>query len=177
MIVPPPRLVSRTRRAAREARAKRRGWRGVLPAALRRPLVPAAAGVVVLAIVALLVVPALWPSRPGEPPPISVSDPGSTQQKLMSFLQASLDEMRTLARGRAPAVEDPSERAGQAMLLQKEPLPKTQLEVLRDIETVWRTAYERAGPAGILSDETITELQDLVARKRLVERIEALMFH
>jgi len=175
MIVPPPGLVSRTRRAAREARAGRRGWRGVLPTALRRPLVPAAAGVVVLALVALLVVPGLWPTRPGGP--TSISDAGSTQQRLVSFLQGSLDEMRTLARGQAPAVEDPSERAAQAMLWQKEPLPKAQLDVLHDIETVWRTAYERAGPAGILSDETITELQDLVAQKRLVERIEALMFH
>ncbi len=177
MIVPPPRLVSRTRRAAREARARRPGWRGVLPAALRRPLVPAAAGVVVLAIVALLVVPGLLPSRPGDVTTPHYTTPGTLGEELTSFMQSSLSEMRTLARGKDPGVEDPSERAAQAMLWQKEPLPEAQLEVLHDIETVWRTAYERAGPAGILSDETITELQDLVAQKRLVERIEALMFH
>jgi hypothetical protein len=175
-IVPPPRLVSRTRHAAYQARAKRRGWRGIVPAALHRPLVPAAAGVVVLAIVAILVVPALLPSRPGDGP-THIGGPGTLGEELTSFMQSSLDDMRTLARGEDPAVDDPSERAGQAMFWQEQPLPTAQLEVLRDIETVWRTAYERAGPAGVLANETITELQHLVAQKRLVERIEALVRH
>ena len=67
-VMPPPRLISRTRHAAYEAAATRRGWRGLLWAALRRPVTVATAGLVAVVLLVALVGPALWsPPDAGDP--------------------------------------------------------------------------------------------------------------
>jgi len=96
-------------------------------------------------------------------------------QKLKSFLERNLEYMQDLARSEPPAIEDFSEPAAQAMLWRKQPLEQEQLAVLEDIEAVWRTGYNRVNSKGLLSDEIIVELKDLVMEKHLVERIEALL--
>jgi hypothetical protein len=174
MVIPPPRLVSRTRHAAYEARAKRRGWRGLLPAALRRPVTAAAAGLVAVALVVALVGPMFWSGGRDETL-TPVGNAATMPDELKSFLVQSLGDMRTLSRGEAPAVEDFSEPAGQAMLLEEGPLSPPQRAVIADIEAVWRHGYDRVNAVGSLSGEIIAELRELVGRKRLVERIEALL--
>ena len=172
MIVPSPRLVSRTRHAAYEARAKRHGRRGTLAAALRRPVTAGAAALVVVALVVAVVGPRVWsPGR--DRAPTSVGAAATITQELRSFLESDLEHLRALSYGRAPAVEDFSEPAGQAMLLAEKPgCTEAQRTLLQDIAAVWREGYTRVNSVGYLSSEIIMELRDLVVEKRLVERIE-----
>ena len=175
MIMPPPKLVSRTRHAAYEARAKRRGWHSILPAALRRPAIAAVAVLAAAVLVVAFVGPSMWP--PPEPAtPIRAA--GTMPQELRPFLESNLGHMRALANGEFPDIGDFSVPVGQAMLLQEKPLTDDeQLALLKDIETVWRLARDRADPTGQLSAKTIEELADLVAEKRLLERTEELLGH
>jgi len=168
MITPPPRLVSHTRRAAHEAGAKRRtrAW------LVRRPAVATAAGLVALALLVVLVGPSFW--SPGDDETETRIGAAATMpQELKTFLESSLAEMRALADGQVP--DDPSERAAQAMLWLKEPLPKAQYAVLQDIKVVWQEAHNRINSAGQLTDDIIVALREMAADKRLVERIEALL--
>jgi len=174
MIMPPPRLVSRTRHAAYEAQTRGRGGRRILRAALRRPATLAAAGLVAAALVVALVGPGLWSGSDEQPP--AIRQAATISEELKSFLEHNLEEMRALSRGEAPAEEDLSRPAAQAMLLlKKQPLAPPQRAVLEDIEAVWRHGYERFSSEGHLSDETVAELRELVTRKRLVERTEAML--
>jgi len=175
MIMPPPRVVSRTRHAAYEARAKRPGWRGTFVAALRRPVTVAAAALVVVALVVALVGPRIWsPGTDEGPRPIGAA--ATVSQELKAFLDRSLEHMRALSNSQAPAVQDFSEPAAQAMLLAEKPgCAEKEAAVLKDIAAVWRKGYERVNSVGYLSQETITELRAIVVEKRLVERIEALL--
>ncbi len=175
MIMPPPKLVSRTRHAAYEARAKRHGWRGILPAALRKPVTVAAAGLVVVALVVALVGPTFWSTSPEEgPTPYGVA--ATISADLNSFLESNLEYMRALARGEPPDLEDFSVAAAQATkLAERTEFTDAQLAVLEDIEAVWRHGYNRVNSVGYLSDKIIVELKGLAAKKHLVERIEALL--
>ena len=173
MIMPPPRLVSRTRHAAYEARTRGRGGRRVLRAALRRPATVAAAGLVAAALVVALVGPSLWSGSDDQP--TRIGQAATISEELKSFLEHNLEDMRALSRGEVPAEEDFSRPAAQAMLLQEQPLAPPQRAVLEDIEAVWRYGYERVSLEGHLSDETVAELKELVTRKRIVERTEAML--
>jgi anti-sigma factor RsiW len=170
MISPPPRLVSRARHAAHEAGAKR-GTRAWL---VRRPVLASVAGLVALALLVVLVGPSIWSLGPGKPPK-AVGEAGTVAMphELNAFLLKSLEDVRALTQGRVH--EDLSERAAEAMLWQKQPLPEAQRAVLQDIEALWREGYKRINLAGRLTDDIIMRLKGLAAEKRLVERIEALL--
>jgi hypothetical protein len=171
MIMPPPQLVSRTRHAAYAARSKRRG---ILHAALRRPVTVAAAGLVAAALVLALIGPGLWSGTDDQP--TAIGQAATISEELRTFLEHNLAEMRALSRGEAPAEEDFSRPAAQAMLfLEEQPLAPPQRAVLEDVEAVWRYGYERVSSQGRLTDETLAELKKLVTRKRLVERTEAML--
>jgi hypothetical protein len=175
MIMPPPRLVSRTRHAAHEARARRRGWRELALAALRRPVTAAAAALIIVAFVVALVGPSLWQTPPEEGL-VRTTQAGTILPDLGSFLESNLGYMRALSRGEAPGVDDPSVPAGEAMELAKKPgVTEAQHAVLEDVEAVWRLCYKRVTSDGYLSGKTIKELKALVDEKRLVERLEALV--
>jgi len=170
MIMPPPRLVSQTRHAAYNARSRPRR---ILRAALRRPAAVAAVGLVAAALVVALVGPGLWSGSDDEP--TGIRQAATISEELQSFLEHNLEEMRALSRGDAPAEEDFSRPAAQAMLLLKQPLAPPHRAVLEDIESVWRYGYDRFSSEGRLTDETVAELKELVTRKRLVERTEAML--
>jgi hypothetical protein len=170
MVMPPPRLVSRTRHAAYEATAGRRGWRGLLWAALRRPVTAAAAGLVAVVLVIALVGPSLW-SPTG---PTSIGSPAELPESLRVFFEKNLVYMKALSRGERPDVEDYSVEAGKAMLLAEEKgVDSAQLLLLQDIEGVWRVGYERANSGRVRSEAIIAELKGMVQDKKLVERLEA----
>jgi len=176
MIVPSPRLTSRVRHAAYEARAGRGGWRRLVWTAFRRPIAAAAAGLVAVALVVALVRPWLWgPSDQGSGTH-QIGTAATMLPELKTFLQEDLRQLQALESGQALDPEDFSVAAGSAMMLaEKAGVTDAQRAVLQDIKAVWEHGHNRVNSFGRLSDDIIVEMRDLAAQKRLVERIEALL--